>query len=147
MRVYIDMDDVMCQFSKAYQASKENYPKLEYPQSIEGFFLALEPMTNAIDIVNGLRSDFDVYVLTAPSTRNPHSYTEKRLWIEKHFDYAFTKKLIISPNKALLVGDYLVDDYAEGKGQDKFEGTLVHFGTPDFPDWQTVDRYLRKENA
>ena len=146
MRVYIDMDDVMCQFSKAYHKSKINNPELQYPQSIEGFFLALEPIPDAIDIVNGLRSDFDVSVLTAPSTRNPHSYTEKRLWIEKYFDYAFTKKLIISPNKALLKGDYLVDDYSEGKGQDKFEGTLVHFGTSDFPDWQTVDTFLRKED-
>lgn len=141
------MDDVMCQFSKAHAEAKAINPELKYPQSIEGFFLALEPLPDAIDIVNRLRSDFDVYVLTAPSTRNPHSYTEKRLWIEKHFDYEFTKKLIISPNKALLKGDYLVDDYAEGKGQDGFEGTLVHFGTSEFPDWQTVDRYFRMENV
>ncbi|MCL4169033.1 UNVERIFIED_CONTAM: hypothetical protein GTU68_016356 [Idotea baltica] len=104
-------------------------------------------MPDAINIVNELRSDFDVYVLTAPSTRNPHSYTEKRLWIETYFDYAFTKRLIISPNKSLLIGDYLIDDYARGKGQDKFEGSLIHFGTSRFPDWQAVNQYLRKKHG
>ncbi len=144
-RIYVDMDDVLCQFSKAYQRSKVANSDLEYPQSIEGFFLALEPMPNGIDVVNRFRSEFDVYILTAPSTRNPHSYTEKRLWIEKYFDYDFTKRLILSPNKALLKGDYLIDDYDKGKGQDKFEGILIHFGTPEFPDWQAVEQYFQAQ--
>ncbi len=79
--------------------------EVRFPQSVPGFFLDLAPLPGAIDAVNELRAGCDLFVLSAPSTRNPHSYTEKRLWIEKYFDYQFTKRLILSPNKSLLKGD------------------------------------------
>lgn len=52
------------------------------------------------------------------------------------------KKLIISPNKSLLKGQYLIDDQASGKGQDAFEGELIHFGSKEFPNWAKVREYL-----
>lgn len=140
--IYIDMDDVMCEFTAAHNQSKFSSPEIEYPQSVPGFFLALKPVKDAIDIVNELREQFDVYILTAPSTRNPHCYSEKRIWIEEHFDYAFTKKLILSPNKGLLIGDYLIDDHTSGRGQESFQGRVLHFGSPEYPDWKTVRNYL-----
>ena len=81
-------------------------------------------------------------MLTAPSKLQPHCYTEKRLWIEKHFDYEFTERLIISSNKSLLKGDYLIDDYAEGKGQENFQGKLIQFATENCPNWQSVMEYF-----
>ncbi|KPA11151.1 5'-nucleotidase [Candidatus Magnetomorum sp. HK-1] len=63
---------------------------------------------------------------------------EKRIWIENYFDYNFTKKLIICSNKGLLKGDLLIDDNIEGRGQESFEGKIIHFGSSDFPDWQSV---------
>ncbi|MCH5377167.1 MAG: hypothetical protein JJ992_24660 [Planctomycetes bacterium] len=122
--------------------SKNNNPDVEFPQSIPGFFERLEPVEGAIDSVRQLQQQFDVYVLSAPSTRNPHSYSEKRIWIEKHFDYPFTKRLILSPNKGLLKGDFLIDDHITGKGQDAFEGEVLHFGSESFPDWRSVIDYL-----
>jgi 5'(3')-deoxyribonucleotidase len=51
---------------------------------------------------------------------------------------SITEKLIISPNKGLLKGDILIDDIVEGKGQEHFEGELIHFGSAKFPDWESV---------
>jgi len=136
------MDDVLCAYSAAHRHAITANPSIRYPQSVPGFFAALAPLDGAITAINELRGRFDVYVLTAPSTRNPHSYSEKRIWIEEHFDYPFTKKLILSPNKGLLRGDYLVDDHTAGKGQDTFQGMLIHFGSKTFPDWQAVLTYL-----
>ena len=51
-------------------------------------------------------------------------------------------KLIISPNKALNKGHYLIDDYTEGKGQDNFEGELINFGSEKFKNWNLVCDYL-----
>ena len=143
-RIYVDMDDVLCDFIKAYQESKAQNPDLKFPQSQLGFFENLEPIEDAVKSVNKLRTDYDVYVLTAPSNRNPHCYTEKRLWIEKHFDYDFTEKLIISSNKSLLIGDYLIDDYSEGKGQENFQGEFIQFATEKYPNWQSVMEYIYK---
>ncbi len=142
--VYVDMDDVLCAYTTAHTLALTTRPDVAFPQGVAGFFQSLEPIDGAIAAVNELRKSFDVYVLTAPSTRNAHSYTEKRIWIEEHFDYQFTKKLILSPNKGLLKGDYLVDDHASGKGQDSFEGMLIEFGSNAFPDWHAVLTFLKE---
>lgn len=140
--IYVDMDDVMCAYSEAYAHDFRANPEV-LPQTVPGFFTSLMPINDAIRSVNELRELFDVYVLTAPSTRNPHCYTEKRLWIEKYFGFPFTNKLIISPNKGLLKGDVLIDDHATGRGQDQFEGELIVFGSAAFPTWAEVMSYLK----
>ena len=141
--VYVDMDGVLCDYAKAYNDSRRSNPDLIYPQSKPGFFLELEPLPGAVATVNELRKIFDVFILTAPSVLNPHCYTEKRLWIEDTFDLAFARKLIISPNKELLIGDFLIDDRTDSHGQDKFRGELIHFGSDKWPDWETVLSYLK----
>lgn len=144
--VFVDMDDVLCSYTAAHNAALKSDPTQKFPQSIPGFFQNLASIPGAIAAVNELRQLCDVFVLSAPSTRNPLSYTEKRLCIERNFDYDFTERLILSPNKGLLKGDYLIDDHAKGKGQDLFEGQLILFGSDDFPDWSTVLNHL-KQNA
>ncbi len=138
------MDDVLCDYQSSYKDYKLKYPDIKFPQSIKGFFNDLAPVKNGVETVKKMISSkiYNPYILTAPSTRNPHSYMEKRIWIENHFDYNFTKKLIISPNKGLLKGDMLIDDIIAGKGQEYFEGDLIHFGSPEFPDWVTVNNLL-----
>jgi 5'-nucleotidase len=139
------MDDVLCAFTSAHGRALRTSPDVPFPQGTPGFFHSLEPIDGAIEAVNELRELYDVYVLTAPSTRNAHSYSEKRLWIEDHFDYEFTKKLILSPHKGLLKGHYLVDDRTSGKGQESFEGMLIEFGSDSFPDWKAVLEFLKQE--
>ena len=141
--LYVDMDDVLCDFTGAYQRDSDQHPEIHYPQSVPGFFEHLEPIDGAIQAVRELMDGFDVHVLTAPSRMNPHSYSEKRLWIEAQFGYEFTRKLIISPDKGLLKGDFLIDDRAKGNGQDRFDGELIQFGTDRFPGWNSVLEYLR----
>jgi 5'(3')-deoxyribonucleotidase len=142
--VYVDMDDVLCDFSGAYKEHLQLHPHIKFPQSTPGFFEGLLPIEGAIEATNFMRSteSFELYILTAPSTRNPLSYTEKRLWIENHFDYEFTERLIICPNKGLLRGDYLIDDNLHGKGQENFLGTVLHYGSPCFPSWRSILSYL-----
>ena len=143
--LYVDMDGVICDIMAGFRAARENEPDLKRPQKREGFFLNLPAIDGAIESVEKLREHFDVYILSAPSTRNPHSYSEKRIWIEQHFGYEFTKKLILSPNKGLSRGRYLIDDFTSGKGQESFEGELIHFGSDQFPDWPSVLAYLDVE--
>jgi len=142
--IYIDMDGVLCDFFGAHSRDRKQNPDVQFPHSKLGFFENLEPLLGAIDAVNKLRENknFDPWILTAPSTRNAHCYTEKRNWIENHFGYEFTKKLIISPNKALLKGAFLIDDYIEGKGQENFCGELIQFGSDTYPSWESVLKYL-----
>jgi len=144
MIVYIDMDDVLCDYTTAFNNAIEDTPNIAFPQSQYGFYANLPPITGAIESVKKLINSevFEPYVLTAPSTRNPFSYTEKRVWIEKHFGFEFTEKLIISPNKGLLKGDILIDDLISGRGQECFEGDIIQFGSTEYSDWSSVMDYL-----
>ena len=142
--IYIDMDDTLCDYSTAFNEAVNKVPNLAFPQSQYGFYSHLKPIDGAIDGVKHLinSNHFEVYILTAPSTYNPLSYTEKRVWVEKHFGLDFTEKLIICANKGLLKGDVLIDDLIEGKGQEDFEGELIQFGSSKFPNWSAVLAYL-----
>ncbi|MDQ8180388.1 hypothetical protein [Pelagicoccus sp. SDUM812005] len=140
--IYVGMDDVLCDYSTAHDEALHLHPEVQFPQSIPGFFENLPAIDGAVDAVNELRKSYDLYILTAPSTRNPTSYSEKRIWIEEHFDYELTKRLIICPNKGLLIGDFLIDDRSSGKGQENFKGQLIQFGSTGYRDWETVVEYF-----
>lgn len=143
--VYIDMDGVLCDYHGHYLKMKQEQPSVQYPQSREGFFLELTPLEGAIETVKDLlaSAEYDPYILTAPSVMNPHCYSEKRQWVEQHLGMDMVKRLIISPHKHLNKGDYLIDDCLEGRGQDKFDGELLHFGSKTFPTWTTIRQYLK----
>ena len=146
------MDGVMCKLKgknglsllETYKKASRENPGVPFPPPIPGFFEGLLPIPGAIEAINRLRSWADVYILTSPSVRNPLCYTEKRLWIEKHFDLGFCYKLIISTNKGLLKGDVLIDDCKSGKGQEHFEGRLIHFGSDKFLNWNAVEKNLKE---
>lgn len=132
--VYIDMDDTICDFITRYNQKLKENPEIKYPQSQYGFFLDLDPISGAIEAVNYLREKYDVYILTRPSYRNPLCYTEKRVWIEKYFGIDFCEKLIICPNKGLLIGDYLIDDFI----WENFRGKQIQYGVSPYENWEKV---------
>lgn len=140
--LYVDLDGVLCDIHKQRQLYLKNNPDMKYPQSQYGFFVEMEEIPYSVDSVKMLSKHFDVWFLTAPSTRNPMSYAEKNYWIRLHFGQDWCDKLIICPDKSLLRGEYLVDDNKSGRGQDRFIGTLVQYGTTEHPDWFEVNRSL-----
>jgi 5'-nucleotidase len=145
IRIYVDMDNVLCDYKKAYNEVKGRDPEIKYPQSEYGFFLNLEPIHLSLLTFTYLSKFFDVWILSSPSVMNPMSYTEKRVWVENHLGIEAAKKLILSPNKSLLIGDYLIDDYDNHPTslQQEFKGKLIHFGSKEFPDWFTVYNYFK----
>lgn len=143
--VYVDMDHVLCNYAAGFVRHQAKYPKRAFPQSKPGLYESLDPMPGAIDAYRWLNehSKLAVYILTAPSIKNPHCYAEKRIWVEKHLGMAVVENLIISPHKHLNKGDYLIDDMPSGKGQDHFEGRLILFGSDEFPNWLSVTNHFK----
>lgn len=137
------MDGVLMDFDKAKKEALEKNPTQPYPQSQLGFFVNLEPIKDALYAVAELQKNFDVYFLTAPSTKNPLCYMEKRLSIEKWFGFEACKKLIICENKSLVKGHFLIDDKKDSHKQNEFEGELILFGSEKFKNWFSVLDYLK----
>lgn len=141
------MDDVLCDFTGSYKKALLENPKIQYPQSQYDFFRNLKPIKGGVDAIKYLQAQefFEVFILTAPSVKNPLCYTEKRLWVEDYLGMEMVKRLIITPNKGLNKGDYLIDDYDSGKGQENFEGKLLKFGAENYMDWKQILLFFKEE--
>lgn len=127
MRIYVDMDDVLCDFMGAYNEARERCPEQAFPQAAMDFFRRLKPLPGAIEAMQALSREHEVWILTKPSYMNPFSYTEKRLWVEDHLGLEWCQRLILCPDKTLLKGDVLIDD----QSWVGFEGQRYLFGSTD----------------
>jgi len=143
--VYCDLDGVLCAIVPIARQKFKETSEQKYPQSQYGFFLELPEIEGGVSTVIKLSEYYNVWFLTAPSAHNPMSYAEKNYWIRTHFSQEWCDKLIISPNKGLLTGDYLIDDNISGRGQDTFKGELIHYGSEKFSNWDKVNNYLMQQ--
>lgn len=143
--IYIDMDDTICDYSGLWRIYKEKFPDVQYPQSKFGFFSRLKPINGALEAISVLEKYYDVFILTKPSIKNLHSYSEKAEWVERYLGEKYLEKLILCPNKSLVKGDFLIDDY-DKNGQTEFEGEFIRFGNDRFSNWSSVLSYLTKFN-
>lgn len=139
------MDGVLCNYAKAFKEQREIEPAQPFPQSQFGFWIDLEPIEGAIEAFNQLSVQFDVWILTKPSFDNLNSFSEKAYWVKKYFGSQVLRKLIMSRDKSLLIGDYLIDDDVNA-GQREFQGTFIRFGSEDFPNWKIVLEFFQNQN-
>ncbi len=143
--LYIDMDGVIVDFDSGISALNEEERELyknNYAQC-PSIFSRMKPIPQAIDCVHELSEIFDVYILSSPSWGNASAWSDKYEWIEEYIP-SMERKLILSSQKHLNRGDYIIDDRLHN-GVSQFQGEHIHFGTSDYPDWDSVMRYLKNK--
>lgn len=141
------MDNVLVDFKTGIEKLDKNIID-EYEgrlDEVPNIFSLMDSYPNAIDSVHKLSKRYDLYILSTAPWLNPSAWIHKLEWVHKYFgkekDSLFYKRLIISHNKNLNIGDYLIDDRPNNGAKD-FKGEWIHFGSQDFPDWDTVTEYL-----
>lgn len=139
--VYIDMDGVVADYDAHKHLTLVPDPEGAECEVPEGYFHDLPLIEGAVEAVRELSEHYEVYFLSTPQWSNPNCWKEKRLWIEKHFGELGFKRLILTHNKGLNRGDYLIDDTTRN-GVENFQGEHIHFGTEKFPNWDSVVMYL-----
>ncbi len=140
-RVYVDMDGVLVDYESGFDGTPD---ELHGYDNTPNVFSKMLPLPGALEAFRTLAEKFDVYVLSTAPWNNPSAWTDKANWIKKYLDDVAYKRLILTHNKALCIGDYLIDDRtANGAGE--FTGRHIHFGTDRFPDWDAVLAYLQEE--
>ena len=141
--LYFDMDNVLVNFQSGLdQLSKETLRQYEGQlDNIPGVFSLMKPLGGAIEAFITLSSAYDSYILSTAPWGNISAWSDKAAWVQAHLGDLAKKRLILSHNKNLNIGDYLIDDRtANGVGQ--FTGEHIHFGTEKFPTWRSVLDYL-----
>ncbi|WP_395340736.1 5' nucleotidase, NT5C type [Ningiella sp. W23] len=141
--MYIDMDNVIVDFPSAFKHLSDE-TKAQYAgrlDEVPNIFSMMKPMRNAVQSVEALSKQFDVYVLSTAPWENRTAWSDKLDWVKKYLGSTVYKRLILSHNKHLNTGAYLIDDRL-ANGADRFTGEHVHFGTERFPDWASVLDYL-----
>jgi 5'-nucleotidase len=139
--VYVDMDGVLCDFDKRHEELiREGYSKFKaFNHSLA--FKDLEPIPGAIEAWESLHEKYDPYILSTAMWSNLEAWTDKRIWVERYLGKSSNKRLILSHNKGLLIGDYLIDDRI-ANGVADFRGEHLHFGSERFPSWSEILKYL-----
>jgi 5'(3')-deoxyribonucleotidase len=142
--IYVDMDGVVANFAKKWKSMYDGELDLYHiPPTPTGFYSDLEVIPGSIEAIKILSDDFDIYFLSTAEWNNLSSWVDKRVWLETHFGKYAYKKLILSHNKSLNLGKYLIDDRAISTNLE-FTGEFIHFNSPKFPDWDSVVGYILK---
>lgn len=144
--LYVDMDNVLVDFASGIARLSADTVR-EYEgrlDEVPDIFSLMDPMVGAIETYAKLSQRFDTYVLSTAPWENPSAWHHKLAWVKQYLGITAYKRLILTHHKNLNAGDYLIDDRTKN-GVDKFKGEHTHFGTEQFPDWQSVVTYLLGE--
>jgi len=144
----VDMDGVVADFEKSANEfaaqmgiTTKEFSDQKLYRNIKEFYLNLEVIDGAQEAIKELNEKFDLIFVSAPSWGNIHCFTEKRIWIEKHFGELATKKMDLSFHKGHYFGHYLIDDRFK-YGVSDFIGEHLQFGTKPYENWADITRYL-----
>ena len=137
------MDNVLVDFQSGIDSLSDEEREV-YKDNIDNvpsIFSKMQPLDGAIDGYKKLTEHFDVYILSTAPWNNPSAWSDKLLWVQKHLGDIAYKRLILSSNKNLNAGDYLIDDRT-ANGASDFKGEHIHFLTEKFKNWDDVLNYL-----
>ncbi len=106
------------------------YFRDDYPQrllsKVESVYLDQEFYPKISPVVEGLEAiremvalGINIFICTTPLSAYKHCVFEKYEWVERHLGYDFTTRLILTRDKTLVHGDFLIDDRPEITGIQK----------------------------
>jgi len=140
---YVDMDNVLVDF-KSGLTEIDDATKTVYKDNLDnipGIFSLMKPMPGAIEAYKLHSKNAEFYILSTAPWDNPSAWSDKVEWVKKYLGASAYKRLILSHHKDLLKGDYLIDDrYANGAHA--FDGTLLKFDSPEFPNWEMLSSFI-----
>jgi 5'-nucleotidase len=97
----------------------------------EGFYSRLQPIQGAKQALKAMVKDgHDVRIVTSPWVSNPTCASDKLNWIVKHYGSHWGPRVIITADKTLVRGDFLIDDKPEVTGSVEPEWEHILFDQP-----------------
>lgn len=138
MRILVDMDAVIAHWGAAFDESLDAFGteadgiprtkdqqdwnltkgRTEAERAIieavmveEGFYRRLLPIDGAKSALKAaLKDGHDVRIVSAPYISNPTCASDKIDWIVRHYGSHWASRLILTNDKTVVHGDFLIDD-------------------------------------
>ena len=131
-RLIVDMDDVMAdatgQFINYYEKEfgvrveravldgrdegegfPDNHTILQQFPLRKNFFRTMVPNKNSQEVVQELNKKYELFIVSA-AIEFPQSLSEKLEWLNEHFPFLTWKQIVFCGSKAVVHGDYMIDD-------------------------------------
>ncbi len=108
----------------------------------ESFFLDLDPIPGSKEAIGEMLNNpnLSVWICSSPKKTSDFCHSEKFLWLRKHFGQKFAERLILTRDKTLVFGDYLIDDKPIICGEKEPSWEHVIFDRPYNRDTQEKKR-------
>lgn len=116
-----------------------------------GFYSQLRPIPGARTALRQiLKAGHDVRLVTAPWVSNPTCASDKLNWVAKNYGSHWAQRVILTTDKTLVHGDYLIDDKPAVTGSHEPVWEHVLFSQPynvdvvdkrritNWADWEEV---------
>ena len=114
-----------------------------------GFFSKLPPIPGGIEAVKEMiATGYDISICTSPIMSYENCVLEKYKWIDKHLGRDVVRKIVMTRDKTLVRGDFLIDDNPVIIGSCKPEWEHILFTQPynkDFPQRRIDNWNMWKE--
>lgn len=96
-----------------------------------GFYRELPPTPGAVEAMRAmLELGVEVRICTAPLSHYENCVLEKYEWTERHLGRDFTRRMIVTKDKTLVKGRYLIDDRPTVTGVARPEWEHLLFDCP-----------------
>lgn len=143
--LFIALDDTLSDNKNGWRkCSEEQLQTYEGRMSdAPGFFEALEPLSSSVKAFYKLTETYDVYVVSSVPPTNPLALTEKRKWVQRWLGVPAFNRFIVTNQKHLLYGDYLIDAHPS-EGASDFMGTFLRFGEDPYKTWDDVLEFFSR---
>ena len=95
--------------------------------SRKDFFRTMEVKAHCQEVMKALNDRYELFIVSA-AVEFPNSLTEKIDWLHEHFSFLHWKQMVFCGSKAVVHGDYMIDDMAYNL--DTFNGEKFLYTAP-----------------
>ena len=93
----------------------------------EGFFRGMKVNDGCQEVVHALNERYELFIVSA-AMEFPQSLSEKLAWLREHFSFLHWKQIVFCGSKAVVHGDYMIDDLPHNL--ERFNGEKFLFSAP-----------------
>jgi 5'-nucleotidase len=113
------------------------------------FFRTMQKNDNSVEVLSELNKKYELFIVSA-AMEFPQSLPEKLAWLQEHFTFLTWKQIVFCGSKAVVHGDFMIDDLPHNL--ERFNGEKFLFSAPHnrhinhftrLNNWKEVgDRFL-----